>query len=349
MKGPIPAQRGDGPITAGPGPGPEAVERYLEQAVSGDGRAGVRLALDLIDNGVPIDDVIVNLLGRAQREVGERWLANRWTVAEEHIVSGVTQKALDVIAHAIGPPTASGVIAVAGAEGDWHSLPAQMFAEMLRGRGFAVAFLGASAPVDHVASFLSRRRPDVLAVSCNMAPFFGGVIRLADAAHRHGIPVLAGGQALGRARARVTCLGADAWAAGIDDAVAVLLSWQRRPPDVSAEPTPFMAVAVHLDSIAAEIAGEALRSLSSGYRPMASLDERQRGRAREKLASVTRFTAAARLVDDPAVLTEMLDWLRTFLASRDVPAAALTAGLSALAPVIRRTDPAAARLVADAL
>ena len=67
MKGPIPAQRSDGPITAGPGPGPgpEAVERYLEQAVSGDGRAGVRLALDLIDNGVPIDDVIVNLLGRA--------------------------------------------------------------------------------------------------------------------------------------------------------------------------------------------------------------------------------------------------------------------------------------------
>ena len=82
-------------------------------------------------------------------------------------------------------------------------------------RGFAVSFLGASAPADHVASFLSRRRPDALAVSCAMAPFFGGVIRLADAAHRHGIPVLAGGQALGRAQARgAACLGADAWAGG---------------------------------------------------------------------------------------------------------------------------------------
>ena len=44
----------------------------------------------------------------------------------------------------------------------------------------------------------------------------------------------------------------------------------------------------------------------------------------------------------------MLDWLRTFLTSRGVPAAALRAGLDALAPVICRTDPGAARLVLDA-
>ena len=133
MIGPVPAQRGNTPTAAGPAPGDDAVERYLEPAVSGDGRAGVRLALDLIDSGVPAGDVIVNLLGRAQREVGERWLANRWTVAEEHLVSGVTQKALD-----------------------------------------AIAFLGGSAPTDHVASFLSRRRPNALVVSCNLALFFGG-------------------------------------------------------------------------------------------------------------------------------------------------------------------------------
>jgi methanogenic corrinoid protein MtbC1 len=71
----VPAQRGNTPAAACTGP--DAVERYLEQAVSGDGRAGVRLALDLIDSGVPAGEVIVSLLGPAQREVGERWLANR--------------------------------------------------------------------------------------------------------------------------------------------------------------------------------------------------------------------------------------------------------------------------------
>jgi len=331
------------------GPGPDAVERYLEQAVRGDGRAGVRLALDFIDNGVPTGDVVVNLLGQAQREVGERWLANRWTVTEEHLVSGVTQKALDAIAHTIEPPAAARLIAVACAEGDWHSLPAQMFAEMLRARGFDVAFLGASAPADHVAAFLARRRPDALAVSCNLALFFGGVTRLADAAHRHGIPVLAGGQALGREPGRAARLGADAWAAGIDGAVTVLRGWQRRPPPVSAEPTPFETAAARLDSAAPEIAGEALRALRADYPPVASFSGKQLARTTEQLAAITRFTAAARLVDDQTVLTEMISWLRTFLTSRGVPAAGLRAGLSALAPVVRRADRGAARLVLDAL
>ncbi len=331
------------------GPGPEAVERYLEQAVRGDGRAGVRLALDFIDCGVPARDVIVSLLGQAQREVGERWLANRWTVAEEHLVSGVTQKALDAIAYAIEPPSAAGLIVVACAEGDWHSLPAQMFAEMLRAEGFDVAFLGGSAPADHVAAVLSRRRPDALAVSCNLALYFGGVTRLADAAHRHAIPVLAGGRALGREPGRAARLGADAWAAGIDDAVAVLRDWRRRPPDVAGEPTPFETAAAQLDSSAPEIGREALGSLCAGYPPAASFSEKQLGRAREQLVAITRFTAAAQLVDDQTVLTETLDWLRTFLTSRGVPAAALWAGLGALAPVIGRTDPRAARLMLDAI
>jgi methanogenic corrinoid protein MtbC1 len=163
--------------------GSDAVDAYLQQAIRGDGRAAVRLALDLIDDGVPGNDVIVDLLGAAQREAGERWLAGDWTIADEHLISGVCQKVLDAIAATIEPSAATGRVVVACAEGDWHSLPAQMIAEMLRAHGFAVTFLGASTPVDHVAALLSRHRPDVLAVSCNLALFFGSVIRLVAAAH----------------------------------------------------------------------------------------------------------------------------------------------------------------------
>jgi methanogenic corrinoid protein MtbC1 len=347
VRPPIPAQRGHRAVTAGLGR--EAVEAYLKHAVRGDGRAGVRMALDFIDNGVPSSDVIVNLLAAAQREAGERWLANQWTVAEEHLVSGVSQKALDAIAHTIEPPATDALIVVACAEGDWHSLPGQMLAEMLRAQGFPVAFLGASTPADHVGAFLSRQRPDALAVSCNLARSFGGVTRLADAAHRQHIPVLAGGRGLGCQPARAARLGADAWAAGIDGAVAVLRGWQHEPPQVSAEPTPFTTAAARLDVCAVEIAAEALRSLAAGYPPASSLSEGQLDRTRDDLASITRVTAAARLVGDPTVLTDMLDWLRTFLVNRRVEPVVLNAGLCALAPVIRRTDPGAARLVLDAM
>lgn len=51
-----------------------AVDAYLDLAIGREPRAGVRLALDLLDQGLPGDAVIVDLLGAAQREIGERWL-----------------------------------------------------------------------------------------------------------------------------------------------------------------------------------------------------------------------------------------------------------------------------------
>ena len=154
----------------------ETVDAYLDQAIGREPRAGVRLALELLDQGVPSDAVIVDLLGAAQREVGERWLRDEWTVADEHLASGVTQKALDAVANAIEAPVPHGFVIVACAEGDWHSLPAQMFAEQLRANGFAVAFLGASTPADHVAKLIARRRPDALTVSCPLCGRFAKVL-----------------------------------------------------------------------------------------------------------------------------------------------------------------------------
>jgi methanogenic corrinoid protein MtbC1 len=327
----------------------DAVESYLNKAVLGDGRAGVRMALDLIDRGVPSSDVISSFLASAQQQVGERWLANQWTVADEHLVSGVSQKALDAVANTIEPPAATGFVVVTCAEGDWHSLPSQMFAEMLRARGFDVAFLGASMPVDHVAALLSRQRPDAVAVSCNLAIFFGGVTRLVDAAHRLNIPVIVGGRALGRGPERASRLGADGWAAGIDAAVDTLRGWQQHPPDISAEPTSFDALAIQLDGSAAAVADEAFESLRAGYPAMASFNHNQLARTREDLAYITQFVAAAKMVADPTVLSEMLVWLRALLANRGVPSTAVDAGLKVLAPRIERTDPAAAQLVLDAV
>jgi len=327
----------------------QEIETYLDYAVNSDGRVCVRRALDLIDQGVPSDDVIASLLGAAQVEVGERWLRNVWSVADEHLASGATQKSLDAVANLADPPREEGFVVVACAEGDWHSLPAQMFAEMLRSHGFATAFLGASTPVDHVAALLARHPPDALAVSCNVPLFFSGLTRLADAAHRQGIPVIAGGRALGTGPTRAIRLGADAWAAGIEDAVAILRGWQEDSPDFSPDPTDIDGGLLLLELRSQEIAAAAFESLTSLYPTMATYNDEQLARTREDLAFITQFTAAARLVGDPTVLTDMLEWLRTLLAPRGVPSAAVDAGLRALAPLISLTDPRAGQLALDAL
>jgi methanogenic corrinoid protein MtbC1 len=327
----------------------EWVEPFLQRAIRSDGASAVRLVLDLLDQGASTEAVIVDLLAVAQKESGERWLKNEWTVADEHVVSGVTQRSLDAIANQLVPPAPAGSVVVACAEGDWHSLPAQMFAEVLRSHGLAVCFLGASTPSDHLARLLKRDRPDALIVTCNLALFFAGVTALVDAAHRTGTPVIAGGRALMSGPARARRLGADAWAPDVAATAARLGQWADDRPIPRPDPTPVDGVAVQLDLDSPLLAAAAFDSMIASHPPMRVFTTQQLTRTREDLISIVRFMAAARLVDDPTLLMEFLDWLNSLLAARGVPATALVAGLKALAPLVDNADPQAGELSRDAV
>lgn len=327
----------------------DVVEPFLGHAIRGDASAAVRLTLDLVDQEASVESVVVDLLAAAQHECGERWQRNEWSIADEHLVSGVTQRCLGAIASTVTSATPTGSVVVACAEGDWHSLPAQMFAEVLRSRGFAVAFLGASAPSDHVARLLVRDRPDALIITCNLAPYFAGVTTLADAAHRTGTPVIAGGRALRSGPERALRLGADAWSPDVSTAVATLRAWAGDRPYLSPDPTTFDGVAMILDLDSSHLASAALESMIASLPWMSGYDTDRLVRTREDLAFIVRIIAAARLVDDPSVLMEFLDWLSSVLGARDVPTAALVAGLEALAPLVDQADPKAGLLIRDAL
>ena len=313
-----------------------ASQEFLDLALAGDRSQAIRLALGLLDDGVPLPVLLPDLLGAAQCEIGDRWHRATATTAEEHVVTGVSQAALEALisnAHRHAP---EGTVVVACAEGDWHSLAAQMLAEALRADGQGVLYLGASTPAEDVAALLERRRPDALVVTCNVALSYLGVARLVDAAHVHGVPVLAGGRALNPARAVV--LGADAWAVDVASAAHLLRTWRRDPPQVGVVPVEIGMAAVELDALAGELGGLAYDALAERFPPMAHYDRRQRARTREDLVYIVRFLSAARLVDDDEVFTEFTAWLEELLVSRGVPAAALAAGLGVLAPLVRDVD-----------
>lgn len=169
-----------------------ASQRFLDLALAGDRSQAVGLALGLHDEGVPLPVLLTDLIGVAQREVGARWHRAEVTSAEEHVVTGVSQAALEALSSNAHRQDPTGTVVVACAEGDWHSLPAQMLAEALRADGQEVLYLGASTPAEDVSALIRRRRSDALAVTCNLALSYLGVARLVDAAHSHGVPVLAG-------------------------------------------------------------------------------------------------------------------------------------------------------------
>jgi diguanylate cyclase (GGDEF)-like protein len=321
------------------------VQTYLRDAVRGNRQPAVRLALDLLDQRVSRERIVLDLLAEAQREVGKRWYCNELTPADEHLASGVTAAALDTLMGETSQPAGGNLTVVTCAEGDFHSLAAQMFGELLREYGVGVTVLGASTPADVVAEFLVRSGADSLAISCSVPLFFPGTVRLIDAAHRQGIPVIAGGPAFGSGPRRAERLGADAWALTAADAAAILLGWKSEPPAVSREPTLVDQVALRLDAQADTLGGAAFDSLVARFAPMADYDERRMARTREDLVFIVQFLAATLLAADQAIFGDFLYWLQNLLGQRDVPPQALIAGLEALRPVVEPVDTGAALLL----
>jgi len=331
-------------------PPSDYIQTYLDDAVVGHRQEAVRLTLDLLDRRVPREQIVVDLLAEAQREIGERWYRNEITPADEHLVSGVTAAALDTLMSEksqSAPDTRTVVTrtVVTCAEGDFHSLAAQMFGESLREHGINVTMLGASTPADVVAEFLARSDADSLAISCSIPIFFPGTARLIDAAHRQGIPVIVGGRAFGNSPSRAERLGADAWALTAADATAILLAWKSEPPSVGRDPTPVDLAGLRLTAQADALGGAAFDTLAARFPPMPGDDESQVADTREDLVLTVRFLAAALLAADHTIFSDFIDWRQHLLVSRGVPPQALDARLEALRPAVEIVDTGASRLI----
>lgn len=305
------------------------VDCFTESALAGSTHEAVNYALGLLDRGIPENHIIAEVLAPVQRQIGEQWQQGLASVADEHIVSGVTESALYALSSASPPGDQLGSVVVASAEGDWHSIASHMIAEQLRGRGVFTAFLGASTPTEDVVRFLHNHRPDALVVSCALTLFFPGVSRLAAAAHQEGVPVIAGGRAfLGRPEVAQR-IGVDAHADDVAVVVDLLARWRSEPPTISDSTTP-RPDASRLDLEAGRYAEIAMKDLRSRFPAMARYSPHQLDRTVEDLRYIVRFAAASLFVDDPSVFAEFLVWLVDLLTARNVPKEAVIAGLESL-------------------
>jgi methanogenic corrinoid protein MtbC1 len=210
----------------------------LAALVDGDLDTAYRVATKLLDEGVPFDSLVGELVGPVQREVGARWAGGDLTVADEHAATASVEALIALLAAGLAPVDGP-LVVIACPEGDAHSLPARVVAAVLGLRDFRTALLGASLPAWDLGDYLERQPPLAVALSISMPSALYRAAASVAAAHERGVPVLVGGRAVpdpGFAAA----LGADAWAASPVDAADVLARWREQPLDrvASAPPAP---------------------------------------------------------------------------------------------------------------
>ena len=293
-----------------------SVDELLDMVASAGRRAVVDAVVELAEReGL---DSAIALLGAVQREVGVRWQNQSWSIADEHAATATIDLAL--AAAALGTPTPTptlGSVVVACAEEEWHVLPARMFAEQLRARGWDVTFLGASTPAEHLTSFLVRRRPAAVAISCSVAIYLPGARRSIGACHAAGVPALVGGAAFGSTARRGLAIGADGVAASIDDAHRLVSEWAAATPSLAAPVDDLDQIRLAADRPAHVDA--AIATLDAEFPPFEGFSAWQRAKTREDFDYILRFVEAALLTGDDNIVIDFAEWLTDVLVSRDLP------------------------------
>ncbi|GIH96118.1 B12-binding domain-containing protein [Planobispora siamensis] len=327
-----------------------AAEQYLERIGHADEFGAVDLALNLLDDGVPAETLLLDLIAPAQRRVGELWAANRWSVAREHGATAVSDRVVAAIASRVRSEPVLGRVVVACTDGEYHALSTRLLAEVLRLRGWRVDFLGASVPGTHLITHLHQKGPDAVALSCTLPTRLPRAHATLTACQAVGVPVLAGGPGFGSDGRLARLLGADGWAPSADAAADHLQAGGLPSSPASMDAMAHLADEEYTQLVRRRpaILTGAMDALADAYPPMALYDERQMESTAEDMAHVADFLAAALYVDDVAVFTDFVTWTCGVLQARGVPPEALVRGLRVFRDQLREF-PRARRLLAEGI
>ena len=316
---------------------------YFRAIQSFDVHRASDLVLALLDEGTPIARITTEVLAPAQLRVGQLWESGSWSVADEHVATSITEGALSALTHAARPRRGVQArhIAVACAEGEWHSLPARMAAAVAGSNGEArVTILGPSLPAEQLHRRLSAGDVDVLALSCTMPTNLIGAARCIAAAHDLHIPVIVGGRALGDSRHRANAIGADGWSVDAKVLLEPIPELAQRSSEISAE-------VLLLDAIDDATIELAYDQMVDAFPRLSSMTSFQQARTREDLRWMARFTAAALLTNDVTIVEDLLTWLGGLLHGK-VPTSVITTSAQLLADELAPHTSAGATILRQA-
>jgi methanogenic corrinoid protein MtbC1 len=271
--------------------------------------AAIAHVMGLIDAGLSTEAVVSGILGPAQREVGRLWEIGDWSVAQEHVATGITDDVLHAVSLRQPDPAAPrGHVVVACMEGEYHAMPARMLTEVLRGASFAVTFLGASLPADSLPSILRETPTIALALSCSLSSHLLQVAIGIDIAHAQGVPVMCGGAAFGSDATRARALGADAWAADASGAIMTMEDWATAVPHPLNVARQVPGDEIDIAALRADLVERAVGEASRSHSRVGGMEQRAAARLGRDVGNVIDHLAVAVRLDDVAVLGDYLAW-----------------------------------------
>jgi methanogenic corrinoid protein MtbC1 len=330
--------------------GPQ-VEEYLSALQRGDRSGALQQARALRADGHELLELILRLIAPAQLRVGELWVSDRWSVAQEHAATAISEAVLTTLAvdrEGQAPlPEDAPTVVVSCVEQEWHALPALMVTEQLRASGFAVSYLGANSSSQGLVRHIHDTGPSAVLLSCALSSFLTLTRREIEAVRETGTPVVVGGSAFDAGGHRARVLGATGFATGATDVVEALTGLPTAvppaPPLTHDGADEAFVVFADRESLSDDVSRKVLRSLAAAPDD-GHLENGWRRVLEDQLPHLVGSVAGALVCDDPRVVSDALAWADLVLGHRNAPAGTGTALRDALADALHDL-PAATRLL----
>ncbi|QST02388.1 cobalamin B12-binding domain-containing protein (plasmid) [Pontibacillus sp. ALD_SL1] len=201
-------------------------DRFIEALIEGD-RGRAEFELDRLADNKRVEEVYIDLIGGALREIGDLWETGRISVAEEHVASVAASEILHTKqkTYVRNGSSKEGVILTTTLGDEKHLMPLQLFGEVLRANGWDVVNVSYPLPYEILADYVEKMNISYIGISCTMKENIP-VIEEAVAYIKEKVPnvsVIAGGAGV----AGTHISSADATTQTAREGLDVLSSWVR--------------------------------------------------------------------------------------------------------------------------
>lgn len=204
-------------------------ERYAEALRTADATAAEEVLRRALADGLGAAATFARIVQPVLEHLGELWERGELSIAEEHVASAISKRALAAIYPLLieDAPRTDARVVLAGVAGELHSIGLRMISDVLDGAGFESVYLGPDTPADAIADAVRAYAPRLVALSVTMPDDLPelehAVLAVADADPT--VSILIGGRGIPE-RLR----GYEGYVADAEDAVATAQRLLGGPP-----------------------------------------------------------------------------------------------------------------------
>ncbi len=196
---------------------------YLEACLAGNPEQAVALVVGALGR-FTADQLFLDVLIPAEKEIGHLWHTGDITVAEEHLVTETTRHLISIISHEVGAAARrSHSVLTASVAGNSHDIALRLAAELFRLDGYRAIFLGASLPAEQLARAVNMFDIDLIVIGAMLETHLNDASRAIEVLRRAApqVKVMVGGLVFDAVPDLWQRIGADGYAASLRDVVAI--------------------------------------------------------------------------------------------------------------------------------